>query len=344
MSLTDGRPTSLWTRPGPSVVGTVVLAMVVAGSATAGTAAYFTLSHAASTSCATSPSPGNLSIQDDLGRCTLVPFAPHRVAVLSPSILDIIYRLGLRADVVGVDCYAAADGGLSDDYSPDQVTLWNLSASMCVQIGPTFAPETLANLTPDLVLASTIDPLPAIETVTTEAHTPLLVLQPSTLLGILSDVTLVAEIFGVSSGARALNSALSAELTAAALARGTGSWPTALLTYYADQNGYWTYGPGTFGDSLLAATGATSVSGAATVPYPELAPSQILTADPTWIVYGVGFGLDLSTYAAGPHWSDFNAVKTNHTAAINSNWLTEPDPSMILSGIPALLALFHPAA
>lgn len=319
----------------------VVALLIVAGVAVAGTATYYALR--SSTSSGPPVTPGNLSVTDDLGRTVTVPYDPARVAVLSPSIMDIMFRLGLRTHVVGVDCYAAADGGLSDDYSPDQVSLWDLSSSMCVQIGPTFAPEMLVNLTPDLVLASTIVSVAEVETISSTLGVPVVMLQPPTLSGILVDTSLVGEIFGVSARAASLNALLSLELyNATEIDNGLVSLPTVLVTYDADSNGYWTYGPGTFGESLIEFAGATSISANATYPYPELSPAQVLVANPSIIVYGVGFGLNESTYAGGPFWSDFSAVKNGNVTGIDSNWLTEPDPTMILAGIPALLAAFHP--
>ena len=321
----------------------VVGLLVAAGVAVAGTAAITALG---STSSPNLPvTPGNLSVTDDLGRTLTIPYDPARVAVLSPSIMDIVFRLGLRSHVVAVDCYAAADGGLSEDYSADQVSLWGLASSMCVQVGPTFAPEMLENLTPDLVLASTIVSVAEVETISTTLGIPVVMLQPPTLSGILFDVSLVGEIFGTSSEASTLNGMLSEELyNATEVANGLLTLPTVLVTYSADSNGYWTFGPGTFGESLIELAGATSIGANATTPYPELSPAQVLVANPSVIVYGVGFGLNESTYAGGPFWSEFTAVRNGNLSGVDSNWLTEPDPTMILSGVPALLEAFHPGS
>jgi iron complex transport system substrate-binding protein len=340
MSLND--PTLAGPAPKTVTLATVVvLLLVVSGTAIAATAAYFTLRSA--TSPSPSVTPGHLSVTDDLGRTVVVPYDPARVVVISPNIMDIMFRLGLRSHVVGVDCYAAAEGGLSSDYSSDQVSLWNLSSSMCVQIGPSFAAESLVNLTPELVLASTIVSVADVETISTTLGIPVVMLQPPTLSGILVDVSLVGEIFGLSGAATALNAQLSVELNnASQVDNNLVTLPTVLVTYSVDSNGYWTYGPGTFGQSLIEFAGATSIAANANIPYPELTPAQVLVANPSLIVYGVGFGLNESTYAGGPLWSSFSAVQNGNVSGINSNWLTEPDPTMILSGIPALLAIFHP--
>jgi len=322
-----------------SVTLLVVVVLVVAGAAVAATAGYYALRPSSAPTA-----PGSITVVDDLGRTVVVPPDPARVVVLSPSILDIVYRLGLRSHVVGVDCYAAALGGLADDYSPDQIALWNLSSSMCVQVGPTFAPETLLNLTPQLVLASTIISVAEVEEISANLHLPVVMLQPPTVSGVLVDDSLVAEIFGVAAAAQQLNGELSSELYNASVAtENLVAYTTVLVTYDTDPNGYWTFGPGTFGESLIEICGGASISANATLPYPELSPAQVLVADPQWIVYGVGYGFNESTYAGGPDWSDFGAVQSGHLTGLDSNWLTEPDPTMILEGIPALLAVLAPA-
>lgn len=340
MSLSrDGSP-PVPPRRTVSVVLFVVVVLVAAGCAVAVTAAYYALRPSSGPANA---SEKTITVTDDLGRKVTVPLDPSRLAVLSPSIMDIVYRLGLRSHVVGVDCYAAALGGLTEDYSPDQIALWNLSPSMCVQIGPSFDPETLVNVTPDLVLASTIVSVAAVEEITNTLGIPVVMLQPPTLSGILVDVSLVAAIFGVPVAAQTLNGELSEELyNATEVDQSVASFPTVLVTYSVDSNGYWTFGPSTFGESLTEIAGGTSISANATTPYPELSPAQVLVANPDWIVYGVGFGLNESTYAGGPLWSDFSAVKDGNLSGIDSNWLTEPDPTMILEGIPALLEVLHP--
>lgn len=337
MSLNPSPPSAV----GRSVplVWALVLVLVVAGAGVAVTAALAYPRPAAA--------PGSVTVTDDLGRTVTVPYDPARVVAFGASIVDLLYALGLLGHLVGVDCYAAADGGLADDYSSDQIALWNLSSSMCVQVEPEFVPSMLANLTPTLVLSSTIVSVAGVEQLTSELGVPLVFLQPASLDGIVVDSSLVGQIFGVTAAASALNARMNAELyNATNISANALSFPTVLVTYDVTVGGpdpgYWSYGPGTFGQSLLEITGASSISAGATTSYPELSGSQVLAAQPDWIVYGVGFGLNLSNYSAGPDWSEFTAVGAGNLSGINSNWLAEPDPTMILDGVPALLAAFHP--
>ncbi len=290
--------------------------------------------------------PGPLSVIDDLGRNVTVPYDPSRVAVFGPSIMDSMFRLGLRSHVVAVDCYAPAFGGLLADYSPQQVAEWNLSSSMCVEVGPEFDFESLLNATPQLVLASTIVSVAAVETISSTYHIPVVMLQPPTMSGILVDESLLGRIFGVQSQAATLNNALTTEL--ANLTNATSnlySFPTVLVTYDSDENGYWTFGPTTFGQSLIELAGGSSISANSTSAYPELSGEQVLVSNVSLIVYGTGFGLNLSnTYALGPLWSSFPAVQSNQVFPLDSTLITEPDPTMILVGLPTLFAIFHPSA
>ena len=261
--------------------------------------------------------------------------------------MDSMYRLGLRSHVVGVDCYAPSLGGLSSDYSSDQITLWNLSASMCVQTGPAFEVEQLLALAPQLVFATTIVSVAAVEQITQTYHIPVVMLQPATLTGVVLDDQLLGDIFDIPSATASLVNALESALFQAAslqnnLTTNGTPFPTVLVTYSVDGNGYWTFGPGTFGQSLIELASGASISANATLPYPELAGEQVLASDPEYLVYGTGYGLNESAYASGPFWSQLAAPQDGRAVGMNSNYFTEPDPTMILKGLPQLIAILHP--
>ena len=315
--------------------------VIAAGVSVAGVAAYYATRGGGSS--------GPVSVTDDLGRHVNVPFDPARVVVLGPSIMDSMYRLGLRSHVVGVDCYAPNLGGLSSDYSSDQVSLWGLTSSMCVQTGPTFAVEGLLALAPQLVLAATIVSVSAVEEISDTYHIPVVMLQPATLSAVILDDELLSKIFGSSSAASSLEASMGGALDNAALLQGNltaigAPFPTVLVTYSTDSNGYWTFGPGTFGESLIELASGASISANATLPYPELSGEQVLASDPAFLVYGTGFGLNVSFYAGGPFWAQLSAVQDGRATGVDSNYFTEPDPTMILVGLPALIAILHPGS
>jgi len=330
-----------------SVTVFVVALLVVAGVAIAVTAAYYEIRPAPALA-------GSVSITDDVGRQVAVPVDPARVVELAPNIMDSLDRLGLRSHVVGVDCGTPADGGLATDYNASQIALWNLSASMCVETSPSLDIPQVLNFSPQLVLASTITSVSDVEELSSTYGIPVVILAPSTLGGILVDVTLLGEIFNVPQAADRLVAQLQGSLgtAAATVANDTsagGPLPSVLLTYYADaaagpSPGYWTYGPNSFGQSLIEFVGGASIAASSPFPYVLLSGDQVLNASPSIIIYGTGFGVTLSTYQQGPDWSDLSAVQSDHIYGIDSNYLTEADPTMILVTVPLMVSILYPAS
>jgi len=329
-------------RPALPLPLIVALVVVVAGASIAATSAYFELTnHPGGPSGA-----GTVSVVDDAGRTVSVPVNPSHVVVFGPNIVDSLVRLGLRADLVGVDCSSAAFGGLLGDYTSNQTQAWNLSSSMCVEALPSIDTEELLNKSPDLILATSIVSTSALEEFSTTYHVPLLWLTPTSLSGIVVDIGLLAEVFPSTTAAGSLTASLQSELAAASgfdanlSIDPNASVPSVLLTYYVDPSaGYYTYGPGTFGDALITLAGGVSVSRGAGVPYPVESGSDVLSANPSFVICGVGsLGEPISSYAQGPDWSQLTGTKVPMEVEL----FTEADPTMILVGLPELTNVLHP--
>jgi iron complex transport system substrate-binding protein len=337
MSLNASPPASAPRSISPVVFAVAVL--VVGGLAVAGTAVYFELTP--KTTAAT-----GASVTDDLGHTTTVVTNPHRVAVFGPNIVDSMVRLGLRSDIVGVDCSSAAFGGLLGDYTPNQTAAWTLTSSLCIQAYPAVSPEALLNKSPQLILATSIVSQSQIESFSVSYHVPVVWLIPTTLGGIVVDLDILAKLFPAAAAAptligevqRALAQASSFDTNLSNNPNAT--YPRVLLTYYVDPAaGYFTYGPGTFGDSLLTLAGGLNIAANASVPFPTLAGSTVLAAQPNVVVYGVGpLGEPLSAYAQAPNWATISATKV----PLDVTLFTEADPTMVLTGLTALTHALHP--
>ncbi len=343
MSLNPSPPGGVGPRRALRLGLVVVILLVVAGASIAGTAAYFEL-------VAQGGSGGGLhstGVVDDYGRSVSVPTDPTRVVALGPNIVDSMVRLGLRSDLVGVDCSSATYGGLLGDYTPNQTASWGLSTPMCVQALPSVDTEQLLNLSPSVVLATSIVSESAVDEFSVTYHVPVVWLVPSSLGGIVSDVRILAEIFPSASGAPALETTLLTSLARASAQDANWSAepsgiPPVLLTYYVDPSaGYYTYGPGTFGDSLVVLAGGRNVAANSSVPYPVLPGSEVLADAPAVLVFGTGtLGENVSAYAQGPDWSSLTPTKVGLDATV----FTEADPTMILVGLTELTNAIHPPA
>jgi iron complex transport system substrate-binding protein len=281
-----------------------------------------------------------ITVIDDYGRSVTVPAPATRIVVVIASAMDIVYSLGLRSAVVGVDCGPGND--YTADYTPGQVANWSLAGLACVSALP-FSAASIQILDPQLVVAGPGISVSDLNTLQQTDGIPALGLDPSNLSGILHDVTLVGALTGRASAASHLDAALNASLAQDQDLRAlTGPAPSVLLTYFDDPTGYYTFGPGSFGESLLEAAGGQSItSNDSQANSGEISGSYVLEANPSIIVAGVGFGISVANYSVGPYWGELSAVQSGHVYGFDVTLLTEPGPAMIL-GIPELMALLHP--
>ena len=290
--------------------------------------------------------PGAVSVIDDAGRNVTMASTPHRIVVLGPNVMDILFRLGLRSAVVGVDCGTPSAGGMGADYTPGQIQNWSMTGLACITWLPTLNLQGIEALHPNLVIGGTGIKVTDLDTLTQSYGIPALYLNPSTLVGISYDVTIVGELTRTTSAAAHVDAQMAQTLTQvenltsnAAL---VSTIPSLLLTYYDDPQGYWTFGPGTFGSDLVTLAGATSISANDTYANQgELSGSYVLAANPAIIVVGTGFGLTVSDYSIGPDWANLTAVHTGHVYGINAALITEPDPTMVFAVL-TLLEIIHP--
>ncbi|MGA8543080.1 MAG: ABC transporter substrate-binding protein [Thermoplasmata archaeon] len=321
--------------------------MLTAGVAVVGTAAYFELR---SSACCSTPGPGTVTVVDDLGRTVVAPSNASRIVVLAPNVMDIVFRLGLRDRVVGIGCTPELTGGILNEYSPNQTAEWNLTSSLCVTDYPSLNTEQVATLNPQLVLATTITSATDVATLTTTYNLPVVILAPSTLDGIVGDVNLVAELFPSSHpAATALDASLEGALTNATafdnlLADNATPIPSVLLTYYFDDLGYYTYGPGTFGQSLIDLAAGSSISAGVPLEYAEINATVVLSDQPSIILYGTSWNDAYlvanetpSVWPTAPYWDQLNGSKI----PIDVTVITEADPTMLLE-LPWLQYWLHP--
>jgi iron complex transport system substrate-binding protein len=326
----------------------VVAVLVAAGFGTAGTAVYFELRGAPTVPVG----PLNVTVVDDLGRAVTAPLNASRLVVLTPSIMDIVYRLGLRDRVIGIGCTTSIEGGMANEYSPNQSALWNLSSSLCITDYPSLNTERVAELNPGVVLTSTITSASDVETLVSTYHLPVVILAPTSLEGIVGDVALVARLYpGVGSNATALEVALQQALynatsVDASLSTDNASIPSVLVTYGFYEGTYYTYGPGTFGQSLVELAGGSSISAGVPLEYYGMNASVVLVDQPSVVLYGTSWndpylvaGQTPAVWASSaPYWSQLNGTKI----PIDVTVLTEADPTMVLA-LPWFLHFLHPS-
>jgi iron complex transport system substrate-binding protein len=328
----------------------VVAVLISAGVAIAGTVVYFDLRPGPAPQA---PGLGSnrTTVVDDLGRTVAVPLNASRIVVLAPSVMDLVDRLGLRDRVVGIGCTIGDVGGMANEYSPNQTSLWDLSPSMCLTDYPSLDTAGVALLEPQLVLASTLTSVADVTTLSATYGLPVVLFAPSTMEGIVGDVRLMVTMFPASSVVgTSLEATLEGALVNATnfdaeLSTNGTPIPSVLLTYGFYTGEYYTYGPGTFGQSIVDLAGGDSIAAGLPLEFAGLNASAVLLDQPQVLLYGTSWndpylvaGQTPSVWASSaPYWNQLNGSKI----PIDVTLVTEPDPTMILA-LPWFLHYLHP--
>jgi ABC-type Fe3+-hydroxamate transport system substrate-binding protein len=165
-------------------------------------------------------------------------------------------------------------------------------------------------------------------------------------------VTLVAKLFpGVGGLATELEASLEQTLVRAInfdtnLSTNADPIPTVFVTYGFYGGEYYTFGPGTFGQSLIDLAGGSSISSGIPLEYAGINATVVLVAQPSVLLFGTSWndpylvgGQTPSVWnSSAPYWSQLNGSKI----PIDVTLITEPGPTMILT-LPWLLYYLHPS-
>ena len=104
----------------------------------------------------------------------------------------------------------------------------------------------------------------------------------------------------------------------------------------------YTYGPGTFGNLLIARAGGTNIGNELTDPYPQISLEQIVVSNPSFILLGDSmWGVTAEAVASRPGWETIEAVKSDQIFPIDDNLISRPGPRLV-DGLEQLAKLLHP--
>jgi iron complex transport system substrate-binding protein len=169
---------------------------------------------------------------------------------------------------------------------------------------------------------------------------------PTTLEEMYANLQIVAQLSGHGSDAASLLTSLKARVAAVdARLAGVTSKPVVFYEVDATDPGKpYTYGPGTFGDALIARAGGVNLSSAAgvTQPYPQLSLEQIVKTNPQIIILGdSAYGATPDAVKARPGWGTIAAVQSGMIFPFDDNLVSRPGPRLV-DGLEQLAKLLHP--
>ena len=167
---------------------------------------------------------------------------------------------------------------------------------------------------------------------------------PTTLEGMYDNLVLVAELTGHVEEANTLVESLKARV--AAVDEKIAPLSSVVPVFYeidgSDAAKPYTYGPGTFGDLLIARAGGVNVGGTLTEAYPQISLEQLVVANPAVIVLGDSmWGTTPETVKARPGWETIAAVQNNQIFPFDDNLISRPGPRLV-DGLEQLAKLLRP--
>jgi iron complex transport system substrate-binding protein len=115
--------------------------------------------------------------------------------------------------------------------------------------------------------------------------------------------------------------------------------PRVYLEYYP----YWTYGPGSFGDDLIALAGGKNIAENASSEYPMLTSEFIIAQDPEIVIYTVGYMTETTAeeISSRPGWDAITAIAEDEIYSIDDNLTSRYGPR-IVDGLELLASILHP--
>ena len=215
---------------------------------------------------ATVVAPVTTSVVDGAGRTVQIPAMVERIVSLAPSTTEIVYALGKGDAIVAVDMfsdYPAQVSALPKISNPDM----------------SYNYEQITTLQPDVVFAAAITSPDAVASLE-KLNIPVIVVGSFTITmtSVQSDITLVCEVLGVQSDAKALTTQMQQGWDAiAAKVKDSPTTPTVFWELDAtDPSKPYTVGKGSFITDMMVTAGAKNVFADVDNPYPQVSIQQVI--------------------------------------------------------------------
>jgi iron complex transport system substrate-binding protein len=296
-----------------------VLALVL--SACAGHAAPAAPSAAASRSFP-------VTMTDDDGQRVTLTSPPRRIVTFAPSNTEIVFALGLGAQLVGVS-------GKFDDYPPAAKSIAQVGGSGEFGVDPNV--ERLVGLHPDLMLA--ISGGDEWKKQVRGLGIPVFTINATDFDDLLHDIRTVGRLTGVPGRAASLTKRMVTR--AGEIQRAIGGEPAVSCFFEVYYPPLTSVGPHTFIADLLKRAGCDSASAGARSDYPEWSVDRLVRESPRVYLVASESGASPEAVAGRPGFKAIAAVAANRIFLIDSDLVSRPGPRVV-DGLAALARVLHP--
>ena len=277
------------------------------------------------------------NLVDDQGYTTSLTAYPEKIISVAPSCTEILFAIEAGDKVVAVTDYC--------DY-PYDFAAWIAEGNM-TSVGDFTAPnlEVITALDPDLILASGGVQTESVDNLRERGY-KILVLDPTSVDGILNNIELVGNATGKRVEATALINDITSRINAVSEKVADADKPKVYYETYYEITSSWTIGGDAWQSELIEKAGGTNVFGDQQMAYYQYQVEALIARNPDVIVLpaggmGTGEQAGIDTVKARPGWDTMNAVQNNRVYQIDPNLLERSGPRVI-DAIEQLAEFFHP--
>jgi len=254
-----------------------------------------------------------LEVTDALNTTLRFYKEPGRIVSLAPSTTEMLFAVQMSSSIVGVDDYS--------DYPPE---LLNMSIERVGGPYTGLSVEAIVNLTPDLVVATEINPLSTIDQLKS-LNLTVLTIQSKTVDDILENMLLLGEIGNKRQNATEAVEALSERIEAVeAFSSSLEEERKPRLFYVVWYPELWTSGKNTYAHDLIGMAGGVNIAGDGEGWY-IMAKEALIAKDPDVIVCSGMGGSGLTVCNEIANDSALKGLK----AVRNSKLYVVPDPNIV---------------
>lgn len=302
--------------------------------------------------------PFPITVIDDHHNRIHIASRPQHIVTLFPGETEILFALGLEKRVVGDASFEGAENihrsfrasewpsPWGRDYPTRSLKLPHISGGCC---GTPYNIEAIVGLHADLV----IGPFSQADAQTYQKMRDLgikvIILDPSTINGVLHDISLVGKATGTEKQAATVTGSMKKTLSAVEKHLRKISRPRVYYEIDAtNPTQPYTAGRGTFIDQGIKLAGGKNVAdsatclGPATLCYPQFSLESLVKLNPQVIVLGdAQYGTTPAQVRARAGWSTISAVKSGKIYRFDDDLISRAGPRIMI-GIDRLAHLFHP--
>ena len=263
---------------------------------------------------------------DDLGRKIFFSKVPTRIVSLAPSITEMLFALGLDAQIVGVTQFC--------DYPPQALAKPKVGGTL-----PNV--ESIVALKPNLVVTPAAFIQPEVLAKLEQLRIPVFVIESTSVDDIVSDIQTLGRMVDRGTAATELIMGMRRRIDAVkAQVEGT---VRPRVFYVLNSNPLITVGPGSYIHHLIELAGGINIAAQASGSYPRLSIEQVLKEDPQVILFPTGDseGIPDSEQQRWKQWPSLSAVKTGRFSQIPSVLGERPGPRVV-DALERLFHLLHP--